>query len=378
MSASAASAICDACARRTWLLSRLAGHLDVRRGVIGELLALGDAELIAAVGGGERETVTRELAAQDPAAEAAVRERVGLEGVCRCDLGYPAALRDLSCPPAALHVAGGMARLRELASAGMVAIVGARQASGYGLDMAHALGRDLAAAGLTVVSGLALGVDGAAHDGALRSGGRTIAVLPAGANRAYPASHHRLLARVREQGVAISELGPGCAARRWMFPARNRIIAALGAMTVVVQARAGSGALLTAGWARELERDVGAVPGGATSPLAAGPHGLLRNGATLVTGAQDVLDALYGVGAPAVAPAYAGGVGVLARRRARETGDLERPLVALWEAIAEGEAGEAAFTRAGLDADAGLAALAALELRGLVRRGPGGRYAAVP
>jgi DNA processing protein len=356
--------ICNACAGRTWLLSRLAGHLDVRRGVIGELLALSDAELIAAVGGGERETVTRELATLDPAAEAAARERAGLEGICGCDPRYPDALHELPCPPAALHVAGGAARLHELAGAGMVAIVGARQASGYGLQMAHALGRDLAAAGLTVVSGLALGIDGAAHDGALMSGGRTIAVLPAGADRAYPATHHRLLTRVREQGVAISELGPRSQARRWMFPARNRIIAALGAMTVVVQARGDSGALITAGWARELDRDLGAVPGLANSPLATGPHELIRGGATLVTGAQDVLDALYGAEAPRIA-------------RPRHC-DLEEPLAALREAIAEGEVGEAAFTRAGLDTDAGLVALAALELRGLVRRGPGGRYGAVP
>jgi DNA processing protein len=364
VSAVAPPTICDACARRTWLLSRLAGHLDVRRGVIGELLALGDAELIAAVGGGERETVARELAILDPAAAAAARERAGLEGICRCDPDYPDALHELSGPPAALHVAGGAARLRELVDAGMVAIVGARQASGYGLQMAHALGRDLAAAGLTVVSGLALGVDGAAHEGALTHGGRTIAVLPAGVDRAYPATHHRLLTRVREQGVAVSELGPGCKVRRWMFPARNRIIAALGAMTVVVQARADSGALLTAGWARELDREVGAVPGPASSPLAGGPHDLIRGGATLVAGAQDVLDALYGAAAPRIV-------------RPRHP-DLERPLAALREAIAEGEEHEAAFARAGLDVDAGLAALAALELRGLVRRRPGGRYGVVP
>jgi DNA processing protein len=362
--AAAPTTICDACARRTWLLSRLAGHLDVRRGVIGELLALGDAELIAAVGGAERETVARELATLDSAAEAATWGRAGLEGICRCDPGYPDALHELSCPPAALQVAGGAARLRELAGAGMVAIVGARRASAYGLQMAHALGRDLAAAGLTVVSGLALGVDAAAHEGALTTGGRTIAVLPAGADRAYPATHRRLLGRVREHGVAISELPPNCKVRRWMFPARNRVIAALGAMTVVVQARAGSGALLTSGWARGLDRDVGAVPGLANSPLAAGPHDLIRDGATLVTDAQDVLDALYGAAGPRIV-------------RPRHT-DLERPLAALREAIAEGEGSEAAFARAGLDVDAGLAALAALELRGLVRRGPGGRYGVVP
>jgi DNA processing protein len=363
MSATAAPGVCDVCARRTWLLARLAGHLEVGRGRIAELLALGDAELIAAVAGRERGVVTRDLAAHDAVSAAAARQQARLEGICRCDSAYPQQLRELSCPPAALHVAGGSARLGELTEAGMVAIVGARRATSYGLEMARMLGRDLAAAGLTVVSGLALGVDGAAHEGALTGGGRTIAVLPGGADRAYPAGHARLLARVREQGVAISELGPGVGVRRWMFPARNRVIAALGAMTVVVQARRNSGALLTAAWARELHRDLGAVPGQASSPLAAGPHDLIRDGAMLVTGADDVLDALYGVAA---------------RRATKRPGaGLEPALRALLEAIGDGEWGEAAFARAGLDVDGGLGALATLELRGLVRRGPGGRYGAI-
>jgi DNA processing protein len=363
MSATPAPAVCDACARRTWLLTRLAGHLETGRGQIMELLALGDADLIDAVAGVARDAVTRDLAAHDAVSAAAARRRARLEGICRCDPAYPGQLRDLPCPPAALHVAGGSARLGELAEAGMVAIVGARRATSYGLEMARVLGRDLAAAGLTVVSGLALGVDGAAHDGAVTGGGRTIAVLPGGADRAYPAAHARLLARVREQGVAISELGPGVGVRRWMFPARNRLIAALGAMTIVVQARGDSGALLTAAWARDLGRDLGAVPGQARSPLAAGPHDLIRDGATLVAGAGDVLDALYGAAAAPI--------------RRRPDSDLDPPLGALLEAIADGEWGEAAFARAGLDVDGGLSALAALELRGLVRRGPGGRYGAV-
>jgi DNA processing protein len=207
---------------------------------------------------------------------------------------------------------------------------------------------------------MALGIDGAAHAGALVAGGATIAVLPAGAERASPSSHARMYARIRAHGVAVSELGPGVGARRWMYPARNRIIAALAAMTILVQARGGSGALLTVAWARRLDRLVGAVPGRVGAPLSAGPHGALRDGATLVAGPQDVLDALYGTGAVPLA------------RRRRDTLDPE--LAALLDALAEGEEGEAALARAGLAGGDGLAALAALELAGLVRRGAGGRY----
>jgi DNA processing protein len=177
---------------------------------------------------------------------------------------------------------------------------------------------------------------------------------------AYPARHRRLLGRIREAGVVVSELGPGVAPRRWMFPARNRIIAALAEVTVLVQGRERSGALLTTDWAVRLGRGIGAVPGQAAAPLSAAPHRLLRNGATLIASAQDVLDAVYGVGA------------VLASQR--RTDRLEPSLAALVEALAEGEEGEAAFARAGLEGESGMAALARLELDGIVRRGAGGRY----
>jgi DNA processing protein len=222
------------------------------------------------------------------------------------------------------------------------------------------LAGELARAGLTVVSGMALGIDAAAHAGALDSSGATVAVLPGGADVAYPARHRRLLARIRQGGVAVSELGPGVAPRRWMFPARNRIIAALAELTVLVQGGERSGALLTADWAARLGRGTGAVPGRVAAPLSAAPHRLLREGATLVASAQDVFDAVYGVGAV-----------LLPQRRIER---LEPSLAALLEAIAEGEEGQAAFARAGLQGESGMAALARLELDGFVRRGAGGRY----
>jgi DNA processing protein len=210
---------------------------------------------------------------------------------------------------------------------------------------------------------MALGIDIAAHRGALAAEAGTVAVLPAGADRPYPASAQALHRQIRERGAVVSELPPGTPVRRWMFPARNRIIAALGQMTIVVEARRESGALLTAGWARRLGRPVGAVPGRATSPLAAGPHELLRSGAELVCGPQDVLDGLFGAGV---------------RPMPRRAEPLAPGLEALLGALAEGDGPEAALARAGLDADRGLAALASLELAGRVRREAGGRFSVLP
>ena len=178
-------------------------------------------------------------------------------------------------------------------------IVGARRATSYGREVARELGRELAAAGLVVVSGLAFGVDACAHRGALDAG-RTIAVLGCGADIAYPAAHRALWRRICEQGLVISELPPGAAPWRWTFPARNRIMAALAGMTVVVEAAARSGSLITADLAADLGRDLGAVPGPVTSRASAGPNNLLAGGACVVRDAQDVLDAMLGAGAKRV------------------------------------------------------------------------------
>lgn len=356
--------VCGECARREWLLERLAGHLDRVRERIGELLELDDRALVEAVGGAQRPVIAAELEAQDPGE---FREAhwlrvtgAGLEAVCRCEAAYPAALRELPAPPAVLHVAGGVDRLGAALGEPPVALVGSRRPSSYGLEATRMLGAGLARAGLTVVSGMALGIDAAGHQAALDAEGMTVAVLAGGADVVYPARHRRLLARIEDEGVAVSELGPGVPPRRWMFTARNRIVAALADLTVLVQGRERSGALVTAGWAGRLGRGLGAVPGQVTAPLSAAPHRLLREGATLIASVQDVLDALYGVGV----------VSAPRRRVAR----LDPPLAALLEAIAEGEEGEAAFARAGLGGEAGLAALAGLELDGLIRRGAGGRY----
>jgi DNA processing protein len=356
---------CDACLARSWLLVRVAGHLECVRDRIEPLLLLGDAQLIEAIGGERRTVLAGELERFDPGEARKGVTAAGLTAICRCDPRYPPRLASLPRPPATIHVAGSLQRFLELASQDPVAIVGSRRASDYGLEVARSLGRGLGAAGVTVVSGMAFGVDSAAHAGALAAGAATIAVLPGPADRPYPASRRSLHRQIRDTGAAISELPPGSAVWRWMFPARNRIIAALSALTVVVEAGERSGALLTAAVASQLGRGVGAVPGRVTSPLAAGPNRLLAAGAQLVRGPQDVLDHLFGAGARVAGPGD--------RRPS-----LEPRLRSLLDAIATGADTPLALSRAGLSAAEGLAALASLEIAGYVQRGAGGRFVAMP
>jgi len=352
---------CDACTSRTWLLGRLAGHIDQVRSRFESVLLLDDDELIAAVGGPRRDRVRAELDELDLAAVRSRAERAGLETICACDPAYPPALRELPAPPAVLHVAGGLSRLLALVSGEPVAIVGSRRATDYGREVAGSLGRGLGLAGLTVVSGMALGVDSAAHAGALEAGAPTVALLPGSADRPYPPGKRALHRLILAEGAAVSELGPGTKVRPWMFLARNRIIAALAAMTVVVEATEDSGALITARLADELGRPVGAVPGRVTAPQAVGTNWLLADGARLIRGPQDVLDHLFGAGV---------------RRAADSRPKPAAELQSLLAAVGEGHETLAALARVGFDPDEGLRGLAALELGGYVRRVAGGRFTA--
>ena len=215
----------------------------------------------------------------------------------RGDAAYPPLLRSIPDPPPTVWLRGD-------ADAGVlhgpaVAIVGARSCSSYGRAVARLLGRELAGAGIVVVSGLARGIDGEAHRGALEAGGCTVAVLGCGVDRDYPAAHRELASRiVATGGLIVSEYEAGVEPAPWRFPARNRIIAGLCAATVVVEARERSGALITADFALEDGREVMAVPGEITAALSAGTNALLRLGATPVTGTADVLESL-GIEAPA-------------------------------------------------------------------------------
>jgi DNA processing protein len=354
---------CDACLRRAWLVARLSGHLarTSPRGIdVGALLALSDEDLIAAVGGRRRPGIVAEWEAFDPVPARERSHQLGIDVVCRHDRRFPAALAAVGAPQP-LHVAGGLTRLITLTREPAVAIVGARRASSYGLDVAHALGRDLAAAGVTVVSGMALGVDSAAHEGALSRGGRTIAVLAGGADVAYPRSKRGLHRRLIDAACVVSELPPGTIARRWGFPARNRVIAGLAEVTVVVEAGERSGALITSAFARQVGRDVAAVPGRVTSHLASGPNDLIADGAHPVRDARDVLDLVYGVGGgPAVPAPYDGS-------------DLDPEVRLVLQAVADGHDTVPALAKVD-GVTAPVTALGELELRGLVRRTVAGTY----
>ncbi len=356
---------CADCLSRTDLVARLAGHLDhlhARRGMLDEVFALGNEDLVAALvpAGRARRDL---LDAERRAPASATANPPGLAALCRHDGAYPSGLADLAGPPAVLFTTSA-GRLSELCAQPAVAIVGARRASGYGLEVARSLGRGLAACGVTVVSGMALGVDAAAHAGALAGGGKTIAVLAGGADVAYPASKRALHREIAARGAVVSEMPPGFAPRRWGFPARNRIIAALAGVTVVVEAAERSGALITARAARELGREVGAVPGQITSPSAAGANALLRDGAHVVDGVQGVLDLLFGVGARRAGPV-------------REGKDLTPALRVVLDRVRRGEDTVGALVGSQGDASAVMAALGELELAGYLRRVAGGAYVAL-
>jgi DNA processing protein len=278
--------------------------------------------------------------------------RRGLRFVARSDRGFPPLLRAIHDPPPGIFLRGRGEE--ELLSRTTVAIVGARACSSYGAAVARKLGRELAAAGLVVASGLARGIDGEAHRGALDAGGLTVAVLGCGVDRDYPASHRELAARIAERGLVVSEYAPGVEPAPWRFPARNRIIAGLSRATVVVEARESSGALITADLALEEGREVFAVPGEITSRLAAGTNALLRLGATPLTSADDVLEAL--------------GVVLEPRPRPKLGGDAERLLAR----VRDGPVGADELARAtGLGAGELSVLLSELELAGVVAESAG-------
>jgi DNA processing protein len=228
----------------------------------------------------------------DTAAYTAELAAKGLRFVARSSRAFPALLAAVHDPPPGLFVRGDGDL--ELLSRPAVAIVGARACSGYGSSVARMLGRELAAAGLVVVSGLARGVDAEAHRGALEAKGSTVAVLGCGIDRDYPRGHAPLAAEIAQQGLVVSEYAPGVEPAPWRFPARNRIVSGLCAATIVVEARERSGALITADFALEEGREVFAVPGEINSALSAGTNSLLKLGASPLTVIGDVL-ASYGL-----------------------------------------------------------------------------------
>ena len=270
----------------------------------------------------------------------------------RRDPAYPAFLAAIYDPPPALWLRGSAEPT--LLSRPAVAIVGARACSSYGRSVARSLGRDIAAAGVVVISGMARGIDGEAHRGVLDAGGTTVAVLGCGIDRNYPAAHAELAGRIAETGLIVSEYEPGVEPAPWRFPARNRIISGLARAVVVVEARERSGALITVDFALEQGREVLAVPGEITSALSAGSNALLRLGAAPALRSDDVLEAI--------------GIIVEKPALAEPDGDGGRVLVALRDAPATADE----LARAtGLRAADVASLLVELELDGRVSAGEG-------
>jgi DNA processing protein len=275
----------------------------------------------------------------------------GVRWVARSDPSFPVRLREIHDPPPGLFVRGS-AEL-SLLDCPSIAVVGARACSPYGGAVAFSFGRDLAAAGVVVVSGLARGVDAAAHRGALESG-ETVAVLGCGIDRDYPRAHATLAAAIAQRGLVVSEYAPGVEPAPWRFPARNRIVAGLALATVVVEAREKSGALITADLALDEGREVLTVPGEITSLLSRGTNALLRLGATPATSADDVLAAIGIDPTP------------------REPISLEPRLERVRAAVADSPVAVDALARKlGLPPGEAAAALAELELLGLVAQAEG-------
>ncbi len=362
---------CPECLRRTRLFELLAPHVEHARHErrLGQVLALGERELLGAIAGRRRPWFESAIDGFDAGGAERAISAAGLTALCRHDPRYPPRLLSTDDAPAVLHLAGDGTPLLDLVAEGAiaVAVVGARRATGYGLEIARGLGRGLAAAGIPVVSGMALGVDAAAHAGALEVGGPTIAVLAGGADLPYPPSkaalYRRIVGSVGKSpcGCAVSEMPPGFRPFKWGFPARNRIIAALADATIVVEAAQRSGSLITAELAQELGRIVAAVPGPVSSPMSTGTNAMLRDGAELVRDAQDVLDTLLGPG-------------VATLRRGPDPATLAPALRAVLARLGGGPATPSALLRPEEDVDALVAGLSELELLGFVRRGLGGAY----
>lgn len=316
-----------------------------------------DGAVLAAIRNGpDRETrdaIDRELRAL---------ERDGCTVVTWLDGAYPARLRTIPDPPPLLYATGSLTAEDHWA----VAVVGSRRASDAGRLLTEALSRELAALGFTVVSGLARGIDGAAHRGALAGGGRTLAVLGCGVDRTYPPEHRALRERVEERGAVLSELPLGAPPHAYHFPRRNRIISGLSLGVLVTEADLGSGSLITARLAAEQGREVFAVPGSPRAENSRGPNGLLKQGAKLVETVEDIVEEVRAqlddvflermARRPAGRPDH-----VLSEEERKVHEALPSEPIPMDEIIA----------RAGLPAAAVTAAVLALELKGLARRLPG-------
>ena len=283
------------------------------------------------------------------------------------DPDYPPLLAQIADPPAALYVLGSVAAL----ATAQLAMVGSRNPTLAGRDTARGFAAWFARAGLTVTSGLAVGIDAASHEGALGAGGQTVAVCGTGLDRVYPAEHAALAERIRAQGALVSEYPPRTAPLAWHFPRRNRIIAGLSLGTLVVEAARRSGSLITARLALEAGREVFAIPGSIHSPLARGCHQLIKSGAKLVEEAADVMSELR-ISVPKEQL-------TLPLRGPASAPVLDKEYEMLLDALGfEPATIDVLVARTHLPGESVASMLLILELEGRVAALPGGRYGRTP
>ena len=293
--------------------------------------------------------------------------REGHHLVTLSDDHYPYRLREIADPPPILFVRGELSALCEP----QLAVVGSRNPTPAATEITFDVARQLAGCGIVVTSGLALGIDAAAHRGALEGGGRTVAVLGSGLDRIYPAAHAELAARVAAAGALVSEFPPGTPPRPSHFPRRNRVISGLSLGVLVTEAAARSGALITARLAGEQGREVFAVPGSILNPLTRGCHALIRQGAKLVQDVSDILEEIAPqmIAAQAVPAAHSG----TEELRAHSLGEVEGCVLA--QLAFEPTSVDTLVERTGLTPEVVSSILCDLELKGVVSALPGALYA---
>lgn len=282
----------------------------------------------------------------------------GIDIIDRDSAAYPVSLKEIYDPPAVLFSKGTLAPADNLA----IAIVGSRHPTNYGIRTAARLAQGLAASGITVVSGLARGIDAAAHHGAITAGGRTLAVLGGGHLRLYPPEHTKLAQQICNQGAVLSESPPQCAPKSGSFPRRNRIVSGLSLGLIVVEAAQRSGALISARLAMEQGREVFAVPGPIDSRVSRGCHGLLKDGAKLVESVEDVLEEL----GPLAAPTRIDDETEIRHPAELKLNDQE--LMVLNAIKSEATEFDLIIEQTGLSASGALSAISVLEMRRLVKR----------
>jgi DNA processing protein len=363
------SDICERCERRRRLLGSLSTRLDFRARDperFWRLLELAEGELIDAIGGRRREELHREYTWSSASAGTIDRSE-DTNSVCRHGDAYPRSLRNSALAPHALAVRGGTGRLTNMLRETVVAIVGTRRATDYGMETARGLARGLAASGVTVASGLSEGIAAAVHSGALEANGATLTAMASGLDRPAPASCRALYSRIVAGGCAISEAPDKLPSHYWGVLARTRTLALLAQLVIVVEAEERPWELACAHVAQTLGKPVAAVPGRLTSPVSRGTNLLLMGGAHLIRNPQDALEVLYESSAGETLDAEP-------KPKPESEPEIEPRLRTVLDRVGAGEDTLAKLAARDGGPDGLTLALVELELRGLLLRGDGGRY----